>query len=179
MKTSLRTVVVGLMAGAMITGCSKDEKTAPTPNEAPAASATPTPIPSARPAACSTVSADRLEKLGYSSEGKSSTSGGADVCTWMGDGGSSLIVQIFPTASHHEHAREQFESFFGAKADSLSGPGDDAFYIPGKTGPLLTATVGAKKGQTAISVQTLAMSGQAEALKATAVDVTRDILEKL
>jgi hypothetical protein len=111
--------------------------------------------------------------------GESSTSGGADVCTWTGTNGRVVIVQKFPSASSYDQARSTFESQYSAKATDLPGVGQQAYYIDGATGRMPTGTLVAKKGDAAISVQVMGGSGTADTRRGEATAVAHLILGKL
>src|SRR5688500_6457075 len=78
--------------------------------------------------------------------GQSSKSGGADVCTWMGSSGKAVIVQVFQSASSYDQSRSSFEGLYGATAEDVTGIGEKAYFIDGKTGAMSTGTLVVGKG---------------------------------
>ncbi|MCU0610436.1 MAG: DUF3558 family protein [Candidatus Eisenbacteria bacterium] len=159
--------------------------------ERPATDAQPAPQSSAdRPAPaavsaaptnpCTLISPEEAQAAtGIAAEGSSSTSGGAAVCSWIDATGKSAVVQIFPTASGYEVSRRAFESFYDATAEIVSGLGDEACYITGKTASVPTATFCVRKGSAAASVQVMTMGQDAAALKDQALALTRTLVAKL
>ena len=111
--------------------------------------------------------------------GQSSKSGGADVCTWSGTGGKMLIVQVFPYASSYDDSRKAFEGLYGGTASEVTGVGEKAFFLPGKTGPIATGTLVAQKGSTPISVQVMGGSGDDKTRQGEATAIAHVILGKL
>lgn len=111
--------------------------------------------------------------------GQSSTSGGAQVCTWTDANGRSAILQVYPTAARYEESRQAFQSLYGGQAEDVSGIGDRAFYIGGRTGPVPTASVSAVEGGTAISAQVMGMNEDAESLRSGALELAQRALQKL
>ena len=174
----------------LLAGCQSESTTTTTTNEtastettaatATTASTTPAPAAPAGRDVCAMLSADELKTAaGVVGEAKSSKSGGADVCTWMGSDGKSVIVQVYPYASSYESARSAFEGLYDTKATSLSGVGDKAFNMNGKTGPFQTATLVTQKGTTPVSVQVMGMSGNDASRTKDATAVAQVILSKL
>lgn len=144
--------------------------------DAPAASA---PAPT-RIAACESLSADDVKGLlGSAVEGATSSSGGADVCTWTGPTGKTAIIQIYATARSFEQSREAFERMYAGQAEDISGIGDKAFYIHGKTASFPTATLSVVKGAQAASVQVMEPKGDPAKLKTEAVALTKVVVGKL
>ena len=111
--------------------------------------------------------------------GQSSKSGGADVCTWSGSGGKMLVVQVFPYASSYDDSRKAFEGLYGGTAADVTGVGEKAFFLPGKTGPIATGTLVAQKGSTPISVQVMGGSGDDKTRQGEATAIAHVILGKL
>lgn len=111
--------------------------------------------------------------------GESSTSGGADVCTWTGTNGKVVIVQRFPGASSYDQARSSFEGLYAAKAQEVTGVGEKAYYIDGATGRMPTGTLVAQKGSMPISVQVMGGTGTPETRRGEATAVAHLILGKL
>jgi hypothetical protein len=171
-----RIVSVSVVGTLALVGCAKPaEKAAEAP--APAAAPVAAPTPPAGRDVCAMLTADELKAFGISDAGKPSKSGGADVCTWMTAGGAA-IVQVYPYASAYEGARKAFEGLYKTTAEELSGLGDKAFAIEGKTGPMQTTTITAQKGTTPISVQIMGGADRAK-LKTQTTDLTRTVLGKL
>lgn len=147
---------------------------------APAATPAPTPAAATSRDVCSMLTADELKAAaGIEGTGQKSTSGGADVCTWMGATGKGAVVQIYPYSSSYDNSREAFEGLYETKAQDVSGVGDKAFVMTGKTGPMETATVGAMKGSTPVSVQVMAAGAPSAQLKEEAIALTKLLLGKL
>ena len=179
-----RSVVLIATALFLSAGCSEqanDSESAVPAGTTATATSTPSPAPVAVASrdACAVISAEELKTAtGIDAEGKSSKSGGADVCTWMGADGKSAIVQLYSHQSDYEDSREAFEGLYDTKSEPLAGVGDNAFYISGTTGPFNTATISAMKGSQAVSVQIMGMGDMAE-LKENATALSRLLLEKL
>ena len=167
---------------ALAMGCAKEEAMTPAPSEPTAAA---TSAPAAAPAAsrdvCAMLSAEELQSVAgiEGSTGSPSTSGGADVCSWVGSTGRSVIVQVFPSASSYESARDRVQGFYEATAEEVAGVGDKAFFIPGKTGFMDTATLVTQKGQTPVSVQVMGMDVDMATMKNEASAVAQAVLGKL
>ena len=145
------------------------------------AASTPPPAAPASRDVCAMLSADELKTAAgiEGAEGKKSTSGGADVCSWFGSDGKALVVQVYPYASSYNGARDAFEGLYNTKGQDLSGVGDKAFFMNGKTGPIATTTLVAQKGQTPVSVQVMGGSGNDEGRKEEAMNVAQALLGKL
>src|SRR5688500_6147421 len=102
LRTSLAVSLLALAA------CSS-ETNSNTNTNTPSADATTTVASnsSAPPAAptsrdvCAMLSAEELKTAANleGAEGKKSTSGGADVCSWFGSDGKALVVQVYPWSS--------------------------------------------------------------------------------
>jgi hypothetical protein len=114
-----------------------------------------------------------------SSTGQRSTSGGAQVCTWTDADGKSAVVQIYPSAERYDQSRTAFESLYGGAAEEVQGVAEQAFYIGGRTGGIPTATVSARKGPTALSVQVMEMNGEPETLRGQALELMQRMAQKL
>lgn len=146
-----------------------------------------TSAPPPRPAApaqrdiCGLVTMDELKTAAGLTEatGQSSKSGGADVCTWTGSNGKVVIVQVFPSASSYDDSRRSFESLYSATAEEVSGVGEKAFFIDGKTGSLATGTLVAQKGSTPVSVQVMGGTGDPATRKGEATAVAYVILGRI
>ena len=156
----------------------------PTPDATTTVASTTTTPPPAAPTSrdvCAMLSADELKTAANlnAAEGKKSTSGGADVCSWFSSDGKALVVQVFPYASSYNNSREAFEGLYNTKAQDLSGIGDKAYFMNGKTGPMATTTLVAQKGSTPISVQVMGGSGNDNGRKQEATDVANLLLGKL
>jgi hypothetical protein len=181
---SLRLPLV-VCAAVLLTACKGETTTTTTTNAqttqtTAAAPATPAATPASRDV-CAMLSAEELKSAANltAAEGKASKSGGADVCSWFGDGGKALVVQVFPYASSYDDSREAFEGLYNTKASDLSGVGDKAFFMNGKTGPMATTTLVAAKGTTPISVQVMGGSGDDASRKTEASRVATLLLSKL
>lgn len=164
-----------------LAGCDKGGGSAPAAasGSAPQAAAAPRPPPAASaPAACTLLSAEELKKFDISGDGKPGTSGGADVCTWMGANSKGAVVQVFGRASALPEMQKAFEDLHQQKAEPVSDLGDQAFHVAGP-GRMHVANLGASKGSRAVSVQVMAMGGDAAKLKTEAIELTRSILTKL
>jgi hypothetical protein len=149
------------------------------PAEAPAATRDAPPAATAPTDACTLASADEVrETAGVAGPGVSARSGGASVCTWSDEAGRSAVVQLFRDPADFERAREAFEGMYGA-ASPLPGVGDDAFVLGGRTGPIPTATVAARAGDSVVSVQVMAMDGAEATLRDQAVALTRVVVGRL
>lgn len=139
---------------------------------------------SAAPAArdvCGMMTMDELKTAAGLTEatGQSSQSGGADVCTWTGTNGKIVIAQVFPFASSYDDARKTFEAQYGATAEEVTGVGEKAFFIDGKTGSIATGTLVAQKGSTPVSIQVMGGAGDAATRKGEATAVAHVILGKV
>ena len=152
------------------------------------ATETPTPAPTATTASeapsqtvCDMLTMDELKTAAGvdGGVGESSSSGGAEVCTWTGTNGKVVIVQVFPSASSYDSARSSFEGLYGTTAQDLPGVGDKAYYIDGSTGRMPTGTLVAQKGQKPVSVQVMGGTGSAEIRRGEATAVAHLILGKL
>lgn len=116
---------------------------------------------------CSMLTVDELNTAAGMRDaiGESSTSGGADVCTWTA-GGKSVVVQVFPSSASYDQAR-------AATAEDITGIGDKAFYMSD------TGTLVAMKGSTPISVQIVGAGGDAAMRKGEATAIAHLILGKV
>lgn len=111
--------------------------------------------------------------------GQSSKSGGADVCTWTGTSGKTVIVQVFPFASSYDEARPTLESLYATTAEDVTGIGEKAYFVSGSTGALPTGTLVVAHGSNPISVQVMAGDGDAATRKGEATAVAYLILGTL
>ena len=111
--------------------------------------------------------------------GESSTSGGAEVCTWTGTNGKVAIVQLFGSTSDYDSARSTFQNLYGAQAQDMSGVGEKAYYIDAPTGRMPTGTLVAQSKAKAISVQIMGGSGSPDTRRGEATAVAHLILGKL
>lgn len=181
-RLSLVAVLLFSVACGRETSTTTDTSSASTQTTA---SSSPAPAPPAAPTkrdVCAMLSADELKSaagMNGADQGKPSTSGGADVCTWFSSDGKGLVVQVFPYSSSYESARSAFEGLYETKSSELSGVGEKAYFLSGKTGPMATATLVAAKGQTPISVQVMGGSGNDESRKTEATNVANVLLGKL
>jgi hypothetical protein len=180
-----RSALIAAVAVVLAVGCAREQATDAGNADATSTAAStttpaaPPPAAAAKRDVCTMLSAEEV-KTATGIEGKAtpSTSGGADVCTWMSNAGKSAIVQLYPYASSYENSREAFEGLYKTKSEELSGLGDKAFFVGGKTGPFESATISAMKGSNAISVQVLGM-GDAATLKNEATALTQVVLGKM
>ena len=168
----------------LFAACTKTETTTTTETTAPSSETTtsaPPPV-AAAPASrnvCEIVSAEELKTAtGIEGAGAPSKSGGADVCSWFGGGGAA-VLQVYGSASAYESSRSAFEGLYGGKTAELSGVGDKAFFIDGKTGQMPTSTMSAAKGSNVISVQVMSMGMDAAARKKAATELAKVVLTKL
>lgn len=153
--------------------------TTTTTSESAASSTAVAPATPAARNACAMVSAEELKTAtGIDGEGSTSSSGGADVCTWFGSTGKAAIVQLYPYASSYDGSRKAFEDLYKVKAEELSSVGDKAFSIWAPTGSMPTTSLSAVKGSAAISVQIMGNS-DAAASKKEAVALANLVLGKL
>jgi hypothetical protein len=130
--------------------------------------------------ACALASVDEVRTAtGIDGSGASSTSGGAEVCTWSDATGRTAIVQLYPTVDRYESSRQAFQSLYGGTAENLTGIGEEAFYIGGATSSIPTATVSARRGGSAVSVQVMGMNQQPAELREQALALTRTVLSRL
>lgn len=113
------------------------------------------------------------------STGQPSTSGGAKVCTWTDADGMTAVVQMFPGPERHPQARQAFEALYGRPADDLEGMDFEGYFIPGRTGSIPTATVGARKGQTAASFQVMSMTADTADLRSGAMELAQRTMQGL
>ena len=111
--------------------------------------------------------------------GESSTSGGAQVCTWTGTNGKVAIVQLFSSTSDYDAARSSFQSMYGTTAQDLSGVGEKAYYLDAPTGRMPTGTLVAQAKAKAISVQIMGGSSAPELRRGEATAVAHLVLGKL
>lgn len=169
-----------LLALPLIAACAAEEtEVAESPSPASAPAPAPTPAQTARDV-CAMVSADAVEAAtGIKVAGTKSTSGGAEVCTWITPSGKAAIVQVYPYASSYEQSREAFEGLYATDSKELQGLGDKAFAIAGKTGRIDTATVTTAKGTTPISVQVMEAGRDAATLESEATALARVVLDAL
>lgn len=130
---------------------------------------------------CGMLTIDQLQTAAglVQATGQSSTSGGADVCTWTGENGKVVIAQIFPSASSYDQARQTFESQYGGTAQEVSAVGDKAFFIDGNTGRMPTGTLVAQKGSTPVSIQVMGGTSDAATRQGEATAVAHVILGNL
>lgn len=130
---------------------------------------------------CGMMTMDELNTAAglTSATGMSSTSGGAEVCTWTGENGKIVVAQIFPTAASYDQVRQTFESQYGGTAEPVTAVGDKAFFIAGNTGTVPTGTLVAQKGSTPVSIQVMGGTGDPATRKAEATAVAHVILGKL
>lgn len=181
-----------LPALTVLAACSPDDSGADagarsaTSTSAPQAATTESAQPLARaPAAgpanpCTLMSTQEISAVAGlgANTGEPSTSGGAQVCTWADSNGKSAVVQVHASANRYAQSREAFESFYGGRVESVD-IGEQGFYIGGRTGPLPTATVGARAGGAVISAQVMELGGDAAALRGQAMELARKLLQKL
>ena len=113
------------------------------------------------------------------STGQPSTSGGAKVCTWTDAEGMTAVVQMFPGPERHPQARQAFEALYGRPADDLEGMDFEGYFIPGRTGSIPTATVGARKGGTAASFQVMSMTADTADLRSGAMELAQRTMQGL
>ena len=176
--------LIALAAILLSAACTKTETTTntstPTASSETAAPATPPPAPApASRNVCEIVSADEVKTAtGIEGTGAPSKSGGADVCSWFGGAGAA-IVQVYGSSSAYESSRSAFEGLYGGKTAELSGVGEKAFFIDGKTGQMPTATMSAASGSNVISVQVMSMGMDAAARKKAATELAKVVLTKL
>lgn len=177
---------LSLVVAMVVLAACQSETTTTTSTPTPSATATTASTPAATATAasrdvCGMLSAEELKSAANleNAEGKASTSGGADVCSWFGAGGKALVVQVFPYSSSYDNSRDAFEGLYDTKAQDLSGVGEKAFFMNGKTGPMATTTLVAQKGQTPISVQVMGTSGDDNSRKQEATNVANLLLGKL
>lgn len=130
---------------------------------------------------CSMATMDELQTAAglVSATGMSSTSGGADVCTWTGENGKIVVAQVFPSASSYDQSRQAFESQYGGTAEDVTGVGEKGFFIAGNTGAIATGTLVAQKGSTPVSIQVMGGTSDAATRKNEAIAIAHVILGKL
>lgn len=180
-KTLVRSIsMVVLVAGSSLTACGDQAEPV---EDVPAEVAT-EPAPSPAPVvvrrdACALLEADELAAVvGEVQAGTPSSSGGAAVCTWSSATGRTVVLQAFPGPDAYDRSRETFESFYESTATAVTGLGDAAFFIGGRTSSMPTATVVARAPSGGVvSVQVMSMSGEPEALRAPAVELARAALQ--
>ena len=160
----------------LLAGCGGSESSSGTATAPPATTSAAGPRD-----VCGMLTMDELKTAAGLQEatGQSSKSGGADVCTWMGAGGKAVVVQVFGSASDYDSGRSSFEGLYNTKAEEVSGIGEKAYYLFGKTGPMNTGTLVAAKGSTPISVQVMGSTGDAATMKGEATAIAHVILGKL
>lgn len=129
---------------------------------------------------CAMLSGDDVKSAtGIEATGTPSTSGGADVCTWMAADGKAAVIQVYPTQERYDESRQAFESLYGTNAEDIAGIGERAFYVGGKTGVTETATVGAIKGSRPVTVQVLDVGGDPAALRRDATNLAHVLMSKM
>ena len=146
------------------------------PTSTPSAEATPLENP------CEIVTAAELADAAGVASGATATqgvSGGANTCTWQGGTGPAVIVQIYSDSWSYDQARSTFEGFYNGKSAPISGLGDDAFYIAGRTGPFMTATVTTRNARRTVSAQVFDPMNPESELRSAAEKVARLTIEKL
>ena len=181
-----RPALVAAVALLLVSGCAGEQASPAPADQAVTTTASTNEPPAAVPVApaasrdvCAMISADELKTAtGIEGNAAPSKSGGADVCTWTSARGKSAIVQVYPTSSAYENSRSAFEGLYNAKSEDLTGIGDKAFFIAGKTGPFDTATISATKGTGVVSVQVMGM-GDSAAFRNEATELTKVVLGKL
>lgn len=138
----------------------------------------PTPRPAPPPTACQMVSTEVMkETTGIENEGEPKRIDGADVCTWKGDAGKSVVVKLYPAASQYEQSRQTLEQVSGQKSQELSGVGDKAFFV--EDSAFDAVTVAAQKGNAALTVQVMLPGGSAETLKAEATALAKKVADAI
>lgn len=165
-------ILVAILAAA----CGAETETETATGAAPATAS----APAARDL-CGMLTMDQLQTAAglVKATGASSTSGGADVCTWTGENGRIVIAQIFPSASSYDQARQAFESQYGGTAQEVSAVGEKAFFIDGNTGRVPTGTLVAQKGSTPVSIQVMGGTGDAATRQGEATAIAHVILGNL
>ena len=123
----------------------------------------------AEPNVCAMMTMEQLQTAAGLAQapGMSSQSGGADACTWTGEDGKSVIVQIFPSATSYDQMRQQL----GGTPEDVTAVGDKAFFV--------NDTLVAQKGSTPVSVQIAGGTGTPETRKGEAIAVAFVILNQL
>ena len=130
---------------------------------------------------CGMATMDELQTAAglVSATGMSSTSGGADVCTWTGENGKIVVAQVFPSASSYDQSRTAFESQYGGTAEDVTGVGEKGFFIAGDTGRVPTGTLVVQKGSTPVSIQVMGGTSDAATRRNEATAIAHVILGKL
>ena len=169
-----RTAII--LVAILAAGCGAETDTQTT-----AASAPPTTSAPAERDLCGMLTMDQLQTAAglVKATGASSTSGGADVCTWTGENGKIVIAQVFPSASSYDQSRTAFESQYGGTAQDVTAVGDKAFFIDGTTGRVPTGTLVAQKGSTPLSVQVMGGTSDAATRQGEATAIAHVLLGNL
>lgn len=181
MQTAIvgRVSIVVLVAGLAMTACG--EQAEPVDDVAVEAATEPAPGPAPvviQRDACALLETEELAAaVGEVQAGTPSSSGGAAVCTWTSASGQTVVLQAFPGADAYDRSRETFESFYESTATAVTGLGDAAFFIGGRTSSMPTATVVARAASGVVSVQVMSMSGEPESLRAPAVELARAAIQ--